>query len=143
MTATEAMRNLEDGVAILQGVLGPHGFTVSSPATGTGSGGTWACSQFRRGNRTLRLHFRYSLGLVEYEVAGVRLSHEDYMRSVTGLRGATSYPGFSNDPLDGFRHLAADPTQYAHDFLSGTDEQFVAHAQHAANLKQRTPRLPA
>lgn len=136
MTAAEAMRILEDGVAILQDVLAPHDFTVSPPAIGTGSGRAWASAHFRRGNRARRLHFGYSFGLVEYEVAGARLSHEDYMSSVTGRRGATSYPAFSDDPLDGFRHTRTISSP-------GTDDQFVAHAQHAANLKQRTPHLPA
>jgi hypothetical protein len=63
--------------------------------------------------------------LVEYEVGGVVLSHEAYIWSVTGQRSATSYPGSSHDPLDGFRHLAAELYQYAQDFLSGSDEAFV------------------
>ena len=73
----------------------------------------------------------------------MRLSHEEYMWAVTGQRGATSYPGFSNQPLDGFRHLAFDLAQYAQDFLSGTDEQFAGHAQNVAKLKRNAPRLPA
>lgn len=142
MTKTEATRILQDGVEILNGVLAQYGFLANSPAAGTGSGGSYASCEFSRGNRRLRLHFRYSLGLVNYEAGGVVLSHEEYMWSVTRRRGATSYPGFSHDPLDGFRHLAADLEQYAQDFLSGNDEAFVADANRAAALRSSVPRLP-
>ena len=94
MTEAEASAALKDGVTILAEVLAPYGFTLSSPTSGTGSGGSYASCQFSRGNRSLRLHFRYSLGLVEYEIGGEVLFYEAYMWSVTGRRGATSYLGF-------------------------------------------------
>src|SRR5262245_49325627 len=53
MTEVEARRVLQDGVAILKEVLAPHGFTVTSPTSGTGSGGSYASCQFSRGNRRL------------------------------------------------------------------------------------------
>jgi hypothetical protein len=142
MTEAEASAALKDGVAILAEVLAPYGFTPTSPTSGTGSGGTYASCQFSRDNRSLRLHFRYSLGLVEYEVGGEALPHEAYMWSVTGRRGATNYPGFSINPLDGFRHLANDLKRYAQDFLSGSDQDFIAHINRAAALRRHAPRLP-
>lgn len=143
MTEIEAARIMEEGAAILDGVLAPHGFTATAPTTGVSSGGSYASCQFVRGNRRLRLHFRYSLGLVEYEVGGLTLSHEEYMWSVLGRRGGSRYPGFSSHPLDGFRHLSSDLAQYGHDFLSGSDQAFVTHAEQATKLKQAAPRLPA
>jgi hypothetical protein len=113
MNESEATRILQNGVAILNDVLAAHGFNISSRTEGISSGGSYASCQFSRRNRKLRLHFRHSLGLVEYDVNGVILSHEEYMWSVLGRRGGTSYPGFSNEPLDGFRHLADDLRQYA------------------------------
>jgi hypothetical protein len=142
MTEVEATGVLQRGAAILNEVLAPYGFALSSPTSGTGSGGSFASCEFSRGNRKLRLNFRYSLGLVEYEVGGVALSHEAYMWSVTGSRGATSYPGFSSDPLDGFRHLAIDLKERAQDFLTGSDQDFIAHASRAAELRSGPPRLP-
>ena len=41
------------------------------------------------------------------------------MRYVAG-KGIAAYPGFSQDPLDGFRHLSEDLKKYGADFLSGT-----------------------
>jgi hypothetical protein len=142
MTETEAIENLQGGTAILDAVLAPCGFSRGPISFGRSSGGSFASCEFRRGSRSLQLHFRYSLGLVEYQLDGANLSHEDYMWSVCGKRWATHYPGFSEEPLDAFRHLAADLEQYGRDFLRGSDEAFIRHLDRAAALKRGVLRLP-
>jgi hypothetical protein len=132
---------LRDGAAIVGAVLAPHRFRRSTIQPGPSSGGVYACCEFCRGKR-LRMHFRHSLGLVEYEIDGVTLSHEEFMWSVQRRRGASSYPGFSKDPLDGFRRLAADIVQFGQDFISGSDTDFKRHAENAAILRRDAPRLP-
>ena len=57
--------------------------------------------------------------MVSYHLGSSRISHEDYMRHIAG-KGTASYPGFSQDPLDGFRHLADDLIKFGTDFLSGS-----------------------
>lgn len=52
------------------------------------------------------------------------IDHADYM-SVAAGRGQNQYPGFSDDPLDGFRHLAHDLCAYCAAFLSGPDAEFI------------------
>jgi hypothetical protein len=120
-----------DGAEILQPVLTPHGFIFEPGEVGKGSGGLFAQGAFVRGNRRLGFSTRQSLGLVEYRVGSRILAHEDYMRVVAG-RGNHAYPGFSEDPLDGFRHLVSDLERFASVFLGGTDIEFdalVAQAQ--------------
>ena len=90
----------------------------------------------------MELHFRYSLELVIYHVGPLALSHEDYMCSVLGRRWASQYPGFSKEPLGGFRHLLADLQQHGADFLAGSDADFAKHVQRAEALKKTAPRLP-
>lgn len=102
----------------------------------------YASTEFIRGDRRLEIHFRHSLGLVTYHVGSVSLSHEDYMWSVIGKRWASHYPGFSQDPLDGFRDLRQDLEQYGAVFLSGTDSEFLKCANAAASLKNAESRLP-
>ena len=119
MTEAETIKTLEKGAAIIVTLLAAHAFALGPIQSGVGSGGSFASCEFIRDNRRLRLNFRYSLGLVEYQLDDVSLSHEDYMWSVHGQRGAGNYPGFSKDPLDGFRHLAADLAQYGQDFVFG------------------------
>lgn len=119
-----------------------HGFVWTPLDSGHSSGGRFASGEFRRGTRRLELHFRYSLGLVQYHVGNLALSHEDYMWAVIGQRWASHYPGFSQEPLDGFRHLLADLQQFGSSFMSGSDQEFAGHIQRAESLKRNTPRFP-
>ena len=114
---------LTEGCAILESALLQHGFEYVPGVSAKGSGGRFARGSFVRGNRRLDLHVRRALGIVEYHVSEQSLSHERYMLAATGRRG--TYPGYSSDPIDGFRHLAADLEAHGQIFLSGTDEQFA------------------
>ena len=64
------------------------------------------------------------------------------MWSVRNQRWATDYPGFSENKLDAFKHLAADLAQYGQDFLQETDIDFVRHIDRAAVLKRAVSRIP-
>lgn len=142
MSEREAAKVMQDGVMILDAVLVCHGFTATKIKTSESSGGSYASCEFKRWNRRLQLHFRNSLGLVEYKVGSISLSHEDFMWAVQGRRGASHYPGFSDDPLDAFRRLAVDLTEHGLTFLNGSVSDFAAHAEHSRELKARSPRLP-
>ena len=127
MQADEA---LAAGVQLLAPLIQAHGFTFVMLAGGQGSGGRSASGEFRRERagqvRRLELHFRHSLGLVTYHVDRTALSHADYMRA---LKAKNEYPGFSDDPLDGFRHLLHDLERYAGDFLDGVGDEFARCVQ--------------
>jgi hypothetical protein len=122
----QADERLAAGVRLLTPLMEAHGFSFTPLASGPGSGGWSASGEFRRedraGLRRLELHYRHSLGLVTYHVDEGSLSHTDYMRA---LKANNQYPGFSTDPLDGFRHLLHDLEHYANDFLSGGDDEFA------------------
>ena len=123
---------LREGAADLATVLGPHGFAFVETGSGQSSAGPYASGEFRRENRRLELHVRWGLGLVSYQVGDLQLKHEDLTRSVTATRrhGASAqYPGFSDRPLDGFRHLRADIVQFAEVFTRGTDDDFSVLVQ--------------
>ena len=93
------------GAVILGEVLVPHGFAYARGPQGVGSGGRYAQGRFFRNDQLIDFHLRLSLGMVTYTWADDVLDHRDLLRS-PGVSGA--YPGFSDDPLDGFRHLAVD-----------------------------------
>jgi hypothetical protein len=139
----EVGETLKAGVAILDELMCSHGFAFTPASSGVGSGGAFASGEFRRGRRRLELHIRYSLGLVTYHVGDLALSHEDYMWSVLGRRWASQYPGFSKEPLDGFRHLLSDLRMFGSDFLVGSDDDFAKHVQRAEALKKPAPHLPS
>ena len=131
---------LAAGCAVLEPVLAAHGFAWVPGAAGHGSGGDFASGSYVRGTRRLELHFRHSLGLVTYHLGERSLDHEAYMRVAAGANGGNQYPGFSFDPIDGFRHLAHDLSKFCQSFLAGSDEDFNGIASRA-NTKVRK-RLP-
>lgn len=116
---------LQAGCEILDSALLPHGFVRSPPESGPSHGGPFACTWYVRGNRRLEVHFRWSLGLVSYHLGAASLPHERYMLAKLGRGGGNQYPGFSTDPLDGFRHLRHDLEHHCSEFLSGSDEAFL------------------
>jgi hypothetical protein len=120
---------LERGVAELTPVLGPAGFEFIETDDGASNGGTFASGEFLRGDRRLELQVRSSLALVRYHFDDVPLSHEDLVRGVRALEGIAAegqYPGFSNDPMAGFRHLRHDLELFGAIFLRSGAKAFRA-----------------
>ena len=117
---------LHAGCRILDEVMRPSGFKFIEGRSGPSSGGDYACGEYVKDDRRLEIHFRGSLGLVTYHLGSLSLLHEAYMRALLGRNGGNQYPGFSDDPLDGFRHLSYDLTHFCGDFLSGPGEEFKA-----------------
>jgi hypothetical protein len=113
-----------EGCRILDEVMKPQDFSLVEAGSGLSSGGTFARGEYVRGDRRLEIHFRHSLGLVTYHMGSLSLTHDAYMRAMLGRGGGNQYPGFSFDPLDGFRHLRHDLSHFCGDFLSGSDEEF-------------------
>ena len=120
---------LERGVAELAGVLGPAGFEFIQSDEGVDTHGPFASGEFLRGDRRLEMHVRSSLGLVRYHFGEESLSHEDLVRGVRALEGISDegqYPGFSDDPMAGFRHLRHDLDRFGAIFLRGGAKAFRA-----------------
>jgi hypothetical protein len=113
------------GVELLTPLFTAHGFAYEPGLADNGSGGFFARGAFVRDNRRLEFSTRYTLGEVVYRVGDRWLAHEDFMR-VTAGRGNHRYPGFSDDPLDAFRDLAADLNQFGGSFFTGDDIAFGA-----------------
>ncbi len=128
---------LEHGRAILDSVLLPHGFVFEPGLAGVGSGGAFARGSYVRGSHRLEFSVREHLGEVVYRVGGTLICHEDLMRVIAGPRRAR-YPGFSDDPLDGFRGLSDDLERYGKVFLRTMDEDFHAFAERAAATQPRS-----
>ncbi len=131
MTSEEA---IEEGRKILEPLLVPMGWRFVRGPTGSSSGGHFAQAEFVHEDRRLELHFRWSLGLVTYHVGDLALSHGAYMEALLGRRGASRYPGFSDDPLDGFRDLAADLQEHCMDFVAGSGDDFRRCVERALEL---------
>lgn len=116
---------LVQGAAILDEVLGPAGFVFEFREKGKGSGGHFAWGEFVRGNRSIEVHFRYSLGMVKYHVGTAELTHEDYLKCL-GVYEKRHYPDFPNHPLDSFRSLSQDLSEFCADFLTADCSRFLS-----------------
>ena len=130
----DALELRERGAGLLAPVLEPHGFRFVAGEADRGSGGLFAQGAFVRGARRLEFSARYALGEVLYRAPSVALSHADYMRVVAGGE-RPAYPGFSDNPLDGFRHLATDLGRFGAVFLVGADAEFAAVAAQADHTR--------
>ena len=109
---------LMNGIRVVERLLGSYGFQFQFREEGKGSGGAFAWGEFIRADRKLELHFRFTLGMVRYCVADQSASHEPYMQEL-GVWNQCHYPGFSEDSIVAFDHLAHD-LAFADDFLSGS-----------------------
>ncbi len=103
------------GAEILSTYLSSLNFNFNLIETGKGSGGHFAHGQFINEDKTIDLHFRWSLGLVSYKINNLILSHEDYI-DLVGQHGQNKYPNFSDNPLDAFHCLLFDLKNLLNDF---------------------------
>lgn len=127
--ARDAAAILTAGSVIVGEMLTPAGFTFHLTGTGHSSGGTFAAGRFTKGSQYLEFHFRHSLGLVVNCWGDATLSHADYL---LGLDTTGAYPGYSDDPLDGFRHLALDLAGPLCGFRDGDREGYARARRTAA-----------
>ncbi|MDP2018510.1 hypothetical protein [Hydrogenophaga sp.] len=116
---------LVEGVDWLRPLMEANGFEFSLGETGTGSGGTFATGQYRRGDRVLTFSVRYGLGMVEYKVGQSGITHEDFLR-YSGAWGRHAYPNFGGTVQASFSALKQDLANHVQVFLSGTDAEFLA-----------------
>jgi hypothetical protein len=135
VVAEEQVARLAAGASILSAVLIPAGFEFEPGTHGKGSGGPAAQGRYVRGPQSIEFHFRWSLGMASYKWDDTVLTHEDFLR---GLGTSGAYPGYGDDPLDGFRHLAEDLAGPLAPFVAGDREKF----DQAAEVIARQPKPP-
>jgi hypothetical protein len=130
---------LRAGVAILDGVLTPHRFRFEFRDDGVTRGGRFAWGEYVRDERRLALHFRHALGVVTYHLGDAQASHEGLARAL-GYAGRNAYPGFSDEPLDAFRHLRQDLEAFGSAFLQGGKTELRSLLDAAAQLDAGRPK---
>lgn len=120
---------LERGAAELADLLTAAGFEFIQTDEGVDDRGPFASGAYLRGDRQLELQVRSSLTSVRYHFGEESLSHEDLVRGVRALdrlSDESQYPGFSEDPMAGFRHLRHDLERFGAIFLRGGAKAFRA-----------------
>ncbi len=140
--SSDPVETLVLGVRLLEPLFVKYGFAYRVLHAGSSSGGGFASGEFRKGNRRLEFHFRYSLGMVTYHLCSRSMSHQEYMRSILGRANASHYPEFSSDPLDAFRHLCLDLEVHCAEFLEGSDDCLLHRIEDAQAGLGEGPMLP-
>lgn len=126
-----------EGRALLDPVLGEHGFVFDEAKSILRSTAAIARGSYVRDDRRLELGYRHGvLDVVVYQVGERVLTHDAYMNAVLGPVGSNMFPAMAGDPLDGFRYLAHDLRNYAHAFLAGPATHFALIADRAAAVAQ-------
>ena len=130
------------GSSILEATLAPYGFAFVLRNEGRSFAGAFASGEFVRDDRRLELHYRGSLGQVQYHAAREKATHEAYMREL-GVWRKCKYPGFSSEFLEVFQALAHD-LMFTDDFLTGDASVLIsAAARESIANAARSERLTA
>jgi hypothetical protein len=110
---------LEAGAKILESALAPHGFVFAFQDAGHGSGGDYAWGKYLCGDRSLYLHHRWGLGIVEYHIGDLWIEHSAYLNFL----GVERQSDLISLPLESgperYRALHSDLTRYCGDFIYG------------------------
>ena len=107
---------LGEGANLLAPALAGHGFLFRHVGSGMGSGGDYAEGRMEALPRAIELHFRNTLGLVRFHFGNYSVAHDHYMKHL-GVADRCKYPGYSESPMNGFRHLADDIQSFGTDFF--------------------------
>ena len=135
---------LEAGTAILDPALVPHGFVFQFQDAECGSGGNFAWGKYVRWDRSLDLHHRWGLGIIQYNIADLSMDHTAYLRSlgVDNQSDLLSVPLESG--LDRYHALRSDIENFCSDFVTGPAIEWAAAAKLDGQLRsERNRRLNA
>jgi hypothetical protein len=93
------------GSELLRPLLEGYGYEIGPEETARGSGGPAAVVRWVADDRWIETHVRTGLGIVRYGFGDEYIEHRDFLRWA-GAAGA--YPGYGDDPVQGFVRLLAD-----------------------------------
>jgi hypothetical protein len=135
MEPHEPRELLQAGVEVLNPFLNSVGYHFQFDHDGQGSGGYYACGRFACGNRSIELHHRWGLGIVNYQFSGFSLDHSAYLDGL-GLDRDSHYLWLRLEAgIDRYEGLLEDLRQFCADFLTGTASQWMSIA--LANAEAR------
>lgn len=134
-TPHDPKRELEIGVGILSPFLQSLGFTFSLDGSGSSSGGRCAWGRFLRDDRSIHLHHRWGLGIVEYHRGEQWISHEDWLRFLNAERESKFLWMRLDAGLERYRALKFDLETFCSDFLTGEDRNFDCAVNEAGVMR--------
>ena len=135
---------LESGVAILDPALLPHGFVFHFQDAGCGSGGNFAWGKYVREDRSLHLHHRWGLGIIQYNIADLSMDHAAYLKSLGVDNQSDLLSTRLESGLDRYYALRSDLENFCTDFVTGPATEWTAAARvDGERRSERNKRLNA
>lgn len=129
---------LEKGSMILEPALAPYGFTFAFQGAGHGSGGNFAWGNYERDDRSLHLHHRWGLGIIEYHIGDLWIDHSAYLKFLGLERQSEVLSLPFESGVERYRALRLDLERFCGDFVFGPAIKWVAAAN--AEVQRRNAR---
>ncbi len=129
----EPLKDLTNGLQILEPFLIRYGFTFDKYENGKGSGGQFTIATYKMGNKKFIIGYRYSIGELCYQFDNFIVGHTFYLDHL-GFADKKQFPDFqSDDKLLAFRHILHDLEFLVEDFFVGSCDQLI----YAAKLQDK------
>jgi hypothetical protein len=117
---------IEIGNNIIEPLLRGFGFNLEHTSADEGSGGSGgpaARSRFTCGKRSFEFHYRGSIGLVSYSVAGHSASHNDVAWAL-GCK-SPAYPSYNRSAEEQFKALSLDISEVTRRFFEASESEAI------------------
>jgi hypothetical protein len=133
MKPHEPREQLQAGIEVLNPFLNHVGYQFQFEQDGTGSGGHYAYGRFINGDRSIELHQRWGLGIVNYQIGDLAIDHSSYLAGL-GVDRDSHYLWLRLElGIERYNGLLQDLQEFCDDFLTGDADQWrkiaMAHAE--------------
>jgi len=130
----QPLRDLVEGLDIIDPFLTQHGFEFEKYENGQGSGGQFTVATFVKGRKKFILSYRSSIGQVVYQFDNATVCHDFYIDQL-GHADKKKLPDFhSEDKLLAFTHLLHDFEFLTEDFFDGECHKLKAFSKLQDNV---------
>ncbi len=132
----QPLKELTEGLAILDPFLKRYGFTLDNYKNDKGSGGQFTVATYSSGRKRIIIGYRYSVGELAYQFDNYIVGHPFYLDHL-GHVDQKLFPDFqSDDKLLAFKHILHDFEFLIDDFFNGYCQKLIEAAKMQAKYVQ-------
>ncbi len=130
----QPLKDLVEGLDILNLFLTQHGFEFEDYENGQGSGGQFTVAIFVKGRKKFILSYHSFIGQVVYQFDNATICHDFYIDQL-GLTNKKKLPDFhSEDKYLAFKYLLHDFDLLTEDFFDGECQKLMAFSKLQDNV---------
>ncbi len=140
----QPLKELTNGLKILEPFLRHHGFKIDNYENGKSSGGQFTVATYKNGRKKFIIGYRYSVGELGYQFDNIKVGHIFYLDQL-GFADKKQFPDFqSDDKLLAFRHILHDLDFLIDDFFAGPCVKLIQAAGFQDNfIKEQNAKAQA